>query len=107
VAGLSDLGNKSGSVTFDASLGNTQKITLAGNVTSATLSNATAGQTINFIVCQNATGGYTFPQTAWDSGSNNVKGWMTIGSAASKCSAQTFIFDGTNAYALSSGVANQ
>jgi hypothetical protein len=86
--------------TFDALKGNTQKITLTGNVTSSTLSNATAGQSINFIICQDGTGNRTF---VWPS---NVKGGMTIGSTASKCSAQTFVFDGTNAYALSTGVAN-
>jgi hypothetical protein len=86
--------------TFDARLGNTQRITLAGNVTSSTLANATAGEQINFLICQDATGNRTF---AWPS---NVKGGMTIGSTASKCSAQAFIFDGTNAYALSSGVPN-
>jgi hypothetical protein len=86
--------------TFDASLGNTQKITLTDNVTSSTLSNATAGQTINFIICQDATGGRTF---VWPT---NVKGGMTIGATLSKCSAQDFIFDGTNAYAVSAGVTN-
>jgi len=86
--------------TFDARLGNTQKITLTGNVTSSTLSNASAGEQINFIICQDATGNRTF---AWPS---NMKGGMTIGATASKCSAQTFIFDGTNAYALSAGSAN-
>jgi len=86
--------------TFDAKLGNTQKITLTGNVTSSTLSNATAGQQIDFIICQDATGNRTF---VWPT---NVKGGMTIGAIASKCSAQNFIFDGTNAYALSTGVAN-
>jgi hypothetical protein len=86
--------------TFDASLGNTQKITLTANVTSSTLSNATAGQTINFLICQDATGGRTF---VWPT---NVKGGMTIGATLSKCSAQDFIFDGTNAYAVSSGVTN-
>jgi parallel beta-helix repeat protein len=86
--------------TFDASLGNTQKITLTGNVTSSTLSNATTGQTINFLICQDATGGRTF---VWPT---NVKGGMTIGSTLSTCSAQNFIFDGTNAYAVSSGVTN-
>lgn len=86
--------------TFDAKLGNTQKITLTGNVTSSTLSNATAGEQINFIICQDGNGNRTF---VWPS---NVKGWMTIGPTASKCSAQNFIFDGTNAYALSSGVTN-
>jgi len=86
--------------TFNASLGNTQKITLTANVTSSTLSNATAGQTINFLICQDATGGRTF---VWPT---NVKGGMTIGSTLSTCSAQDFIFDGTNAYAVSSGVTN-
>jgi hypothetical protein len=86
--------------TFDASLGNTQKITLAGNVTASTLSNASAGEQINFIVCQDATGNWTF---VWPT---NVKGGMTVGSTAATCSAQPFIFDGSNAYALSPGVAN-
>jgi len=86
--------------TFDASLGNTQKITLTANVTSSTLSNATAGQTINFLICQDGTGSRTF---VWPT---NVKGAMTIGSTLSTCSAQDFIFDGTNAYAVSSGVTN-
>lgn len=86
--------------TFDAKLGNTQKITLTGNVTSSTLSNATTGEQIIFLICQDGTGNRTL---AWPS---NVKGAMTIGSTASKCSAQNFIFDGTNAFALSSGVPN-
>jgi hypothetical protein len=85
---------------FDASLGNTQKITLTDNVTSSTLSNATAGETISFIICQDATGSRTF---VWPT---NVLGGMTIGATLSKCSAQNFIFDGTNAYALSAGVTN-
>jgi len=85
---------------FDASLGNTQKITLTDNVTSSTLSYATAGQTINFIICQDATGSRTF---VWPT---NVLGGMTIGSTASKCSAQAGIFDGTNLYMLSAGVIN-
>jgi hypothetical protein len=86
--------------TFDSSLGNTHKMTLTGNVTSSTLSNASAGQRINFIICQDSNGNRTF---TWPS---NVAGGMAIGPTASKCSAQTFIFDGNKAYALSSGVAN-
>jgi len=86
--------------TFDAKLGNTQKITLTGNVTSSTLANATAGEQIHFLICQDATGSHTF---TWPS---NVKGGMGVGSTGSTCSAQTFIFDGTGAYALSPGVTN-
>jgi len=86
--------------TFNVLLGNTQKITLSGNVTSSTLTNAIAGQQINFVICQDASGGHTFQ---WPT---NVRGGMTIGASASTCSAQSFIFDGTLAYALSSGVPN-
>jgi hypothetical protein len=86
--------------TFDVSLGDTQKITLTGDVTRSTLSNATAGQSINFIICQDSGGSHTF---VWPT---NVKGGMTIGSTLSTCSAQSFRFDGTNAYATSAGVTN-
>lgn len=86
--------------TFDASVGNTQKITLTGNVTGSTLANAAAGEQINFIICQDGTGGRTF---VWPT---NIKSGMTIGATASKCSAQSFAFDGTIAFALSGGITN-
>ena len=86
---------------FDASLGNTQRITLAGNITSSTLVNASAGEFLYFIICQDAAGSRTF---IWPA---NVKGGMTIGTTAGTCSAQAFVFDGNNAYALTPGVANQ
>ena len=89
--------------TFDASTANTFKITLTGNVTSSTLSNvpaSTGTQYLYFIICQDATGSRTF---VWPT---NVKGGMAIGSTLSTCSAQTFVTDGTNAYAISTGVAN-
>jgi len=84
--------------TFDASLGNSLKMTLTGNVTSSTLSNAQAGQQISWILCQDGTGSRTF---VWPA---NVKGGMTISAGANTCSAQNFLYDGTNAYALSPGM---
>jgi hypothetical protein len=84
---------------FHAGLSNNFKLTLTGNVTSSTLNWAAVGQIINFVICQDSTGGRTF---AWPL---NVKGGMTIGATASTCSAQQFICDGTNAYALSTGVS--
>jgi hypothetical protein len=81
--------------TFDASLGNTQKITLTANVTSSTLSNASTGQTINFIICQDATGSRTF---VWPTNVLFPAGASTaIGATASKCSTLLTVFDGTNA----------
>jgi hypothetical protein len=86
--------------TFDARHSNSFKITLRGNVIRSTLSNAKAGQPLYLLICQDRIGSHTF---VWPS---NVLGGMRIASPASKCSAQTFIFDGRNAYALSSGVTN-
>jgi hypothetical protein len=86
---------------FDASVTNTFKITLTGNVTSSTLVNVAAGQPLNFIVCQDANGSRTI---SWPS---NLKGAMTIGTTASKCSAQSFVYDGVNAYATGPGASNQ
>ena len=61
---------------------------------------AGAGEEIDFLICQDSTGSRTF---VWPT---NVKGGMTIGSTASKCSAQAFAFDGSSAYATSPGVTN-
>lgn len=86
---------------FDASLGNTQEITLTGNITSSTLVNASAGEFLYFIICQDATGSRAF---TWPP---NLHGGMTVGTTPGKCSAQSFVFDGTTAYAVSSGLTNQ
>jgi hypothetical protein len=91
----------SASPVFDASTANVFKITLTGNVTSSTLSNAAAGQSLTFVVCQDATGSRSMN---WPT---NMTGGMTVGTVANKCSAQRFVFDGTNAIATSPGVANQ
>lgn len=81
--------------TFDASTAASFKLTLTGNVTSSTLTNAVAGEPISFEICQDATGGRTFvPPT-------NVLNMGTIVSTASACSTQEFWFDGSNA--VSSG----
>lgn len=85
--------------TFDASVGDSLQITLTGNVSSSTLSNVVAGQTIAFKIIQDATGGRTF---AWPT---NVLGGMTIGSAANSVSTQLFhCYDGTSLEAVSAGL---
>ncbi len=79
---------------FDASLGNTQEIALSGSVTSSTLSNAVTGEYLYFVVCENSMGGYTF---AWPSNFVNA---TAIATSSSVCTAESFIYDGTNAYHL-------
>jgi hypothetical protein len=86
---------------FDASKASTFKITLAGRVASSTLSGAASGQLFNFLICQDGAGGHIFQ---WPS---NVRGGMIVGTAPGKCSVQSFVFDGTYAYAVSSGVVDE
>jgi hypothetical protein len=87
--------------TFDLSKGD-PTITLTGNVTSSTLTNLVKGARIAFQICQDATGNHTF---VWPS---NVRGAMTIGATAGKCSVQMFeSFDGATLTALGPGVTNQ
>lgn len=87
--------------TFDGGAANTFKITLKGNVTSSKLTNARTGEQLNFIVCQDSTGGRRF---AWPA---SVRGGAVLGTKGDTCSAQSFIFDGTYALALTPGVMNQ
>lgn len=89
--------------TFDASLGNGFKITLTGNVSSATFSNGVAGTIYTFQIIQDGTGGRTF---VWPT---NIIGGMNLTAAglpsiaASAIVVQSFFYDGTNAYAISAG----
>jgi hypothetical protein len=80
--------------TFDASRGNTQKITLTGNVSSSSLANAATGEQINWIICQDGTGGRTF---VWPS---NVPQGPPVNLNISACTYYSTVFDGANANAL-------
>ncbi len=101
-AGFVGVTESSGTMAFDAGLGNTFEVTLNADVSSTNLVNAQAGQWLHFVICQPSSGGpFTFN---WP---GTVRGGMTIGTTAGKCSAQSFVFDGTSAFATSSGAANQ
>jgi hypothetical protein len=80
--------------TFDASLGNTQKLALTGDVTSSTLSNAVAGEVLYFIICQDATGGRAF---AWPSNFLNAP---SINTGPNQCKGASFVYDGAQAIHL-------
>ena len=64
--GINAMGNVSGSITIDLSKGNVITMTLTGNVTASSFSNAVAsvGQEVTFIITQDGTGFRTF---AWPS----------------------------------------
>jgi hypothetical protein len=89
------------SATFDLSAGLLQSITLAGDLTAATITNLSDGQLTTFLICQDEAGGHAFQWPA------NVRGGMPVGTAASKCSAQQFVASGAWLYATGPGVADQ
>lgn len=75
-------------------------ITLTGNVSSSSLTGASAGGMITLKVCQDATGSRTFAFPT------NFHGATTIGSTASRCNIQQFAFDGVDAWAAAAGQIN-
>lgn len=83
---------------FDLATGNSQKITLAGDVVSSTILNPEDGQTVTFLICQDSTGGKAFE---WPL---NVRGGMVVGAVAEKCSSQSFVSFGSILFAVSPGV---
>ena len=76
--------------TFNSATSVYFSITLTGNVTSSTLSNAIDGRVVLFNICQDATGGRTF---VWPA---TVLNAPTIGSGVSVCTSVSYIYDGTN-----------
>lgn len=83
---------------FDAKTASSFIITLTGNVTSSSLINSKPGQLVALIIKQDATGGRTFVPPA------NLKGASDIGGGSLEISAQLFISDGVNLYAVTPGV---
>ena len=89
---------------FTVTDGALNTITLTANVTSSTMTGTpVAGARVGFLVCQNATGNFTF---AWPS---SFHGAMTVGATASKCSEQEFRYVSAQSgwFATSTGVANE
>lgn len=86
---------------FDLSLGNVQYMSALAVSATPTFTNITAGGGWMFIVCNNATGGYSWTWPA------SVHGGITIGTAASKCSTERFFSpDGSNLYPVGIGLVN-
>lgn len=87
---------------FSSTDGVLNTITLTANVTSSTMSGTpVAGARVGFLVCQNATGNFTF---AWPS---SFHGAATVGTTASKCSEQEFRYFSAQSAWFSVGVLNQ
>jgi len=86
---------------FDLSLGNIQYVSALAINATASFTNLSAGGSYNFVICNNATGGYTWTWPA------SVHGGMTIGTTASKCSIQTLTSpDGSTLYATGLPLVN-
>jgi len=92
------IGATSGSVTFvDQSQNQLFQVTLTGDMVGLPISavGVVPPGVITFQITQDSVGGHAFTWPA------NAIGGCTIAGAASSTSVQTFIWDGTNAYAIS------
>ncbi len=80
--------------TFALGNENVQKLILTGSVTAASWVHSGALQQFLVVICENATGGYTFN---WGSvvGGGSVLGGGTPSTTANSCSTQMFYDDGT------------
>jgi hypothetical protein len=83
---------------FNAGTSSAFTMTLTGNVTSSSVTNAVASQRIAFIITQDATGGRTF---VWPP---NFKGASAISPDANSVSVQEFLYDGVNFRATGPGL---
>lgn len=88
--------------TFDCSMGNLFSMTLTGNVTSMTVTNAMAGHIYTFIFTQDGSGLHS---VAWP---GTFKGVISvpITALAGTSAVQMVIYNGTNFYAVSLGQIN-
>jgi hypothetical protein len=88
------LGTTSGTITPNAANGNVQTITLNGNLTLSAFSSPISGQTITFIITQDATGSRTLTSTMKFAG-----GSKTLSTAANSIDILTVSYIGTAYYA--------
>ena len=77
--------------TFNAAVADIFDITLTGNVTSSTISNATTGDMITIILRQDGTGGRTF---VWPS--DSVQRLVVVDTTASAVTVVSYTYDGSN-----------
>jgi autotransporter family porin len=96
-----DLGTTSGTITPNATNGNVQTITLNGNLTLSAFTSPVSGQTITFIITQDATGSRTLTSTMKFAGAAK-----TLSTAANSIDILTVSYIGTTYFAtLSKGYA--
>ena len=89
-----DLGTTSGTIAPNAANGNVQTITLNGNLTLNAFTSPVSGQTITFIITQDATGSRTLTSTMRFAG-----GSKTLTTAANSIDILTVSYIGTTYYA--------
>jgi hypothetical protein len=78
-------------------------LTLSGSVSSFTLAAGAPGQPMTLVFCQSARGGATVAPP------RNVRGLEAVGTAASRCSTQSFVYSGNQAAWMATGpmIANE
>lgn len=99
-----DLGNQI-APTFDAGVADVFQVTLSDNVAESSLINASPGQQLTFLICQDSSGGHSFQWPTNFSGGMTLQ-YLLASSTRSTCAVQSFVYNGAMAFALSPGSLN-
>jgi hypothetical protein len=95
VAGSAAVAAFGNPMTFNASAGNTIRLTLQDSITSSSIANPSLGQGLTLIICQDETGGHTM---SWPENLKLSGGVFPLTPDPNKCDALTAVFDGNNWY---------
>jgi hypothetical protein len=99
-----DMGNQI-APTFDALAADVFQLTLSDDVTKSNLINATPGQQLTFLICQDMTGGHSFHWPADFTGGMTLE-FLPASATRSTCAVQSFIYNGALAFATGPGSLN-
>lgn len=84
-------------MTFNASAGNSIKLTLRDDVTSSSIANPTSGQFLTLLLCQDAAGARSM---AWPANLRLSGGNFTLTRYPNRCDALTMVYDGSIWYEI-------
>ncbi|MBI2818522.1 MAG: hypothetical protein HYX73_00955 [Acidobacteria bacterium] len=97
VAGTMAVAGFAHAMTFNASAGNSIKLTLRDDVTSSSIANPTPGQFLTLLLCQDAAGSRSM---AWPTNLRLSGGNFTLTRYPNRCDALTMVYDGSIWYEI-------
>ena len=97
IAGSMAVAGFANAMAFNASAGNSIKLTLRDNVTSSSIANPTPGQFLTLLLCQDAAGSRSM---AWPTNLRLSGGNFTLTRYPNRCDTLSMVYDGSIWYEI-------